>query len=100
MLDTAKNVMNRVGCATADLARKVGDETTYLARRIGPKRAIIGFAIMGAAVGGTIFLVRFFRNRQDIVEELPETGERLSKKARKRMAKRGNAHASTSPMSP
>lgn len=54
-----------VGGSAANLARNVGDSTVQLARRIGPKRGLIGLAILGAVVGGTIVLVRYLRARAE-----------------------------------
>jgi hypothetical protein len=92
----------RVGDQTSDIAKRVGSSTADLARRIGPKRGLIGLAIAGVAIGGTIFLVRYLRSRE---EELPleagEEGEALaaegvegtSRRRRASRSKRKSMHA-------
>ena len=83
MLNTVKNAMYTIGDSTADFAKLVGNETAdfaklvgnetaELAKRIGPKRAIIGLVVLGAVVGGSIFLVRYLRARK---EDLPVEGD-------------------------
>ena len=74
MLDTVKDVMYSVGCSTSDLARRVGDGTVDIAKRVGPKRGILGFIAIGAAVGGSIYLIRYLRARRAEME----TSERSS----------------------
>lgn len=68
MLDTVKDFMSSVGCTTSDLAKRVGDNTVDLARRVGPKRGIIGFVVLGAAIGGSIYLIRYLRARAEEME--------------------------------
>jgi len=89
MLDSVKNVMGtigdgtkRIGSGTADLAKRFGDETADLARRVGPKRAVIGLAIIGVAVAGSVFLIRYLRARAEEADELSELGadERAGKR--------------------
>ncbi|MDX2090370.1 MAG: hypothetical protein SFX73_21105 [Kofleriaceae bacterium] len=55
----------RTGRGTAALARRVGDGTADIARRVGPKRAVIGVAIFGAVVAGSIVLVRYLKRRRE-----------------------------------
>ena len=64
-----------VGEGTADLARKVGHGTADVARRVGPKRGIIGLVVLGAAIGGTFYLLRYLRSRQDDLESGTITDE-------------------------
>ena len=71
-LDAAK----RLGPAVADAGRTVGNNTAQLARRVGPRRALIGIALLGVAVGGSIYLVRYLRDRREALEE--ETPEGAS----------------------
>jgi hypothetical protein len=105
MLETVKNAMytigdstsdlaKRFGSETADLAKRVGSGTADLAKRVGPKRAIIGLAIAGVVIGGSILLVRYLRARK---EDLPFEGAEDQPHGRhaKRSAKRGtDAHYS------
>lgn len=86
MMATAKNLVSnlrdrdlvhRVGSgarhariSAADYARHLGVSSRDLAHRVGPKRGLLGLAILGAVVGGTIFLVRFLRSRsEDHIDE-------------------------------
>jgi hypothetical protein len=74
MLETVKHVMSAVGTPTGEfvnsfatgsarVAKRVGGATADVARRIGPKRALIGIAVIGAAVAGTIAVIRYLRAR-------------------------------------
>jgi hypothetical protein len=100
----AAELVKRFSCVTADLAKTFGVEATDLAKRfgsgtadlakrIGPKRAVIGVAVLGALVGGSILLVRYLRARK---EDLPvETGdEQAQGRSQKRHGKRGAEHYS------
>ncbi len=92
---TSADVAKRVGGSTVDLAKIVGVGTVDLARRIGPKRGLIGLAIAGVAIGGTIFLVRYLRSRAEEASlEAGEEGEVPGAKPHKTSrAKRKNMHA-------
>jgi hypothetical protein len=81
------------GAGTADLAKSFGAGTADLAKRIGPKRAIIGVAVLGVLVGGSIWLARYLRARK---EELPTEGteEQQPNRGHKRHGKRGAEHYS------
>ncbi|MEO8699989.1 MAG: hypothetical protein ABI867_08090 [Kofleriaceae bacterium] len=48
-----------------DVIQTAGKRGARLAKDIGPTRGLIGLAIVAAAVGGTIFLVRYLRARKD-----------------------------------
>lgn len=61
--DRSGDIAKAIGCGTADAARWVGRGTADMATRIGPKRGLIGIAVIAAAVGGTIILVRYLRAR-------------------------------------
>jgi hypothetical protein len=87
MLNQVKNVMHTIGEETGDLAkrfgsgtadlavrladgtvvlgRRLGDGTIEVARKIGPTRGVIGLAVIAAAIGGSIFLVRYLRRRAE-----------------------------------
>lgn len=58
-----------VGGKTADAARFVGEGTVDLAKRVGPKRGIIGFVLIGGAVVGGYYLVRYLRSRAEEADE-------------------------------
>lgn len=76
------------GSNTADFAKSFGEGTVDLAKRIGPKRTIIGVAVLGVLVGGSIWLARYLRSRK---EELPveATEDQVPSRAQKRHGKRG-----------
>jgi hypothetical protein len=88
MLNTVKNAMHTIGDGTGDLAKRFGGGTARLAKRVGPKRAIIGIAVIGVVVGGSIMLARYLRARK---EELPLEGsdEQMPGQKVRRNAKRG-----------
>lgn len=66
----------QLGSGTADLAKQFGSGTADLAKRIGPKRGLIGLAVLAAAIGGTVLLVRYLRARSaDAQDELDENGD-------------------------
>jgi hypothetical protein len=73
-MEFAKDLVSNVGSATADFAKMVGGNTAHIAKRVGgrsvklakdvgPKRGLVGLALVGAAVGSGIFLVRYLRGR-------------------------------------
>jgi hypothetical protein len=71
MRTNVKDVIYDFGCGASDIARRarggarrVGRRTQHLAEDIGPVRGLIGLAILGAAIGGTIYLVRYVRQRR------------------------------------
>ncbi len=86
--DGTGHFAKRVGTGTADIAKRVGSGTADIAKRVGPKRAIIGVAVIGVVVAGSIFLVRYLRNRK---EELPFEGsdEQVRGRGSRRNARRG-----------
>lgn len=112
MMEFAKDLVSNVGCATsdfakrvgggtadaarwvggntADLAKRVGGGTADLAKRVGPKRGIIGLVVLGAAITGGIFLVRYLRERSEEAEEI--AGAPMSRKMA-RKAKRAEHRA-------
>jgi hypothetical protein len=61
----SSDLARQVSGSAADFAKHVGDYSADVARRIGPKRALIGVGIIGAIVGGSIFLARFLRARAE-----------------------------------
>jgi hypothetical protein len=99
--DRGGDVARSVGSGTADLARRVGSGTADLAKRIGPRRGLIGLAVLAAAIGGTVVLVRYLRAR-DAEEEIGADGNtedstngrgKLSRKrARAQHRAEANAH--------
>ena len=60
----AGDLAKRVGSNSATLAKRVGTRSSHIARDIGAKRALIGLAVAGVAIAGTIFLVRYLRTRR------------------------------------
>jgi hypothetical protein len=61
--DHSGDFARTVGSGTVDLVRRVGGGTTSLAKQIGPRRALIGLAVLGVAIGGGVFLIRYLRAR-------------------------------------
>jgi hypothetical protein len=72
---TMKDAISDFGCATGDLAKRFGSGTSRVAKRvgrrttdlvddIGPARALIGLAVIGAAIAGTVLLVRYVRTKR------------------------------------
>jgi hypothetical protein len=86
----------RVGSGTADLAKRVGGGTAVLAKRVGPKRGVLGLVLLGAAIGGTVYAVRYFRTRREELSEeavdLEEIGGSKPRRRRARASKRKNHH--------
>lgn len=122
MLETVKNVMSSIGDNTGDFARRFGPaaldvakqigptsavlakrvskDTRKIARRVGPVRGLLGIALVGAAVGGSIYLVRYLRDRKNELEGMAPEGEQQAseqptkgKKRNKRKASNGHAPA-------
>ncbi len=58
------DIAKLIASNTSSAAKKVGSETADLAHRIGPKRGLLGFVALVAAVGGGVVLVRYLRSRQ------------------------------------
>ena len=95
MLNTMKDFMSDIGCEASDLAKRFGGGTKDVAKRvgrrtadladdIGPKRALIGLAILGAAVGGTILVVRYVRaKRAEQLVDIEPTSEGVMPQRRK-----------------
>jgi hypothetical protein len=92
MLNTVKEIIYTVGDSTGafaksmglssvDLAKNIGTGTVALAKDIGPKRALIGAAIVAAAIGGGVVLVRYLRRRE--VERLERESMELTDQARR-----------------
>jgi hypothetical protein len=100
MLNTAKNVMHsigggamRVGEGSADLAKRVGSGTADLAKRVGMKRGLIGLAILGAAAGTTIYVVRYLRARRLAFDDVASSPEaQVSQRNHKSQKHQQHAH--------
>lgn len=97
--DRTSDLARTIGDETVDLARRFGDGTVTLAKRVGPRRGLIGLAVLAAAVGGSIMLVRYLKARN--AEQAGITGDETdevsasnfaSKRARARNA--ADAHIS------
>jgi hypothetical protein len=74
MMKTVKNTFSTIGdrggdlagdlaSGTADLAKRLGIGTTSFAKRVGPRRGLLGLAVIAAAVGGSVVLIRYLRSR-------------------------------------
>jgi len=79
MMKTVKHTFSSIGdrggdiaSGTVDLAKRFGSGTAGLAKRIGPRRGLLGLAVIVAAVGGSVVLIRYLRSRRT---ELDATGD-------------------------
>ena len=80
----AKKLTHNVVDSAGDLAKRVSGAAQDLAESIGPKRGLIGLAVIGVAIGGSILARRYFRNRrEDVDSELDMTVEGSTKRSRK-----------------
>jgi hypothetical protein len=94
--DRGSDVAMAIGSGTADIAKRVGRGTADLASRVGPRRALLGLAVIAAAVGGTVVLVRYLRARNaeyplDMEEDLAGGARRA--RSRKRSHAQADARA-------
>jgi hypothetical protein len=62
----AKKLTSNVVDGAGDLAKRVGCAAQDLAETIGPKRGLIGLAVIGVAVSGSLLARRYIRNRADV----------------------------------
>jgi len=93
MLNTVKDAFYDFGCGAKTLAGRVSRRTVDLAEDIGPKRALIGLAVLGAAIGGTIAIVRYVRaKRAEQLVEIQPANEGVTAQPGKR-EKRKSMHA-------
>lgn len=67
------------------MAYRVGHGTSNLARRVGPARGLLGLALLGGAIVGSIYLIRYLRSRE---EEIAEEGLEAGDARRRRMFRR------------
>jgi hypothetical protein len=73
--NSAAHLAKRGGSQAAGLARRGSGSAVVLAKKVGPRRALIGLAVVGVAIGG-IVLVRYLRaNREEGDEDLEATEE-------------------------
>ena len=74
MMKTVKNTFSTIGdrggdlagdlaSGTVDLAKRFGVGTSSLAKRVGTRRGLLGLAVIAAAVGGSVVLIRYLRSR-------------------------------------
>ena len=81
MMKTVKHTFSSIGdrggdiaSSTVDLAKRFGSGTAGLAKQIGPRRGLLGLAVLVAAVGGSVVLIRYLRSRKADAE-LDVTGD-------------------------
>lgn len=92
--DQTGDFARAIGSGTAGLARRFGSGTADVAKRVGPWRALIGLAVIGAAVGGGVLLARYVRARRaELAGEQGTANESLSGSRNRAHAQRAN-HAS------
>lgn len=76
--DRSGDFAKTLGSETVDLAKRFGNGTASLAKRVGP-RGLIGLAVLAAAIGGSVVLMRYLRARKlDSQRGLEDTGEDVS----------------------
>jgi hypothetical protein len=98
--DRSGDFAKTLGSETVDLAKRFGSETASIAKRVGPRRGLIGLAVLAAAIGGSVVLMRYLRARKlDNKRGLEDTGEDVSgnhvKSGNRSPAQRSpNTHAS------
>ncbi len=96
--DHGSDAVRAIGAGTADLAMRIGSGTAGVAKRIGPRRALIGLAIIGVAIGGSVVLVRYLRARSADSESDSDAGNpssaRGGKSRKNARGDRSNAVAS------
>jgi len=74
--DRSGDFAKTLGSETVDLAKRFGNGTASLAKRIGPRRGLMGLAVLAAAIGGSVMLMRYLRARKlDSQRGLEDTGE-------------------------
>jgi hypothetical protein len=61
--DHGGDVARAIGAETALLARRFGSGTVTVARQVGPRRGLIGLAVLAAAIGGSVMLIRYLKAR-------------------------------------
>jgi hypothetical protein len=88
--NAVKEIIFTVGDTTGSFAKSVGSRTVDIAKYVGAKRALIGLAVIAAAVGGSIVLVRYLRRRE---EELEIEGGDMSRETRSRKVARAERRA-------
>jgi hypothetical protein len=93
--DGASDFAKRAADVTSDAAKRAADATTDLAKAIGPKRGLIGLAAIGVAVGGTILVRRYLRNRSDVIASEGDQGFAVTNKKNRKVAKPSDRGAHT-----
>jgi hypothetical protein len=93
--DQTGDFARAVGSGTADFARRFGSGTADVARRVGPWRALLGLAVIGAAVGGGVMLARYVRARRaELAGEEGTAKERPSGSRNRQHSQQRANHAS------
>jgi hypothetical protein len=94
---SAGHVAKDLGGSSLDLAKTVGVGSIAIAKKIGVKRGLAGFAILGAATIGGIFLVRYLRERRAVEEsieasdaETPEPAQPVRRRRQSRAKRKAN----------
>ena len=82
------------GSGTVDLARRFGARTTEVATRIGPRRGLFAFAVIAAAIAGSIAMVRYRRARNLENEFGIQRGDRADREYISGFRGRGRRRAS------
>lgn len=92
-----KNAYNRFAAPPIKLAKRVGVGTVDFARKVGPVRGLIGLALLGVAIGGSVALIRRLRDRDMEDETIGEGGDvDSSTVVQHRRRRAANRHAQVS----
>lgn len=97
---SAADLAKRSGSSASDLAKAAGGSAVVIAKKVGPKRALIGLAVIGAAIGG-YYLVRYLREEVEEgdeefeASEEPQTAAGRRQRKQTRAKRRANAAAIT-----
>ena len=89
--DATGSFAKAFGLTTADVAKSVGKRSAGLIEDLGPRRVLIGAALLAAAVGGGLLLVRYLRQREQA--ELDEESMEASDEAAGRGGKLSRAES-------
>lgn len=106
MMNIAKDFLQMIGLREEDpgvftrvgrSSKRLATSSLQVARDVGPLRGLLGLALLGGAVAGAIYLVRYLRERSD---ESPTEGVHEGEGGRSRRARRSRKaeHSATSAM--
>jgi hypothetical protein len=92
----AKKLSNNFVDGAGDLAKRLSCTARDVADSIGPKRGLIGLAVIGVAIGGSVLATRLIRSRraESLDSDLTGDVDVQATGSRKRKHRRNNvSHA-------